>query len=66
MLPIPGATRTWSDTRTEGTITLVIGTWLTSNAAGRSMHVMASFRSGEIGMYCDDIDISLRSSGQHA
>lgn len=65
LLPIPGATRTWLDTRTAGMITLVIGTWLTASDRARSMHVMASLGSGEIGTYFDDIDISQRKGGTH-
>lgn len=65
LLPIPGATRTWLDTRTAGMITLVIGTWLTAGDRARSMHVMATLGTGEIGTYFDDIDISQRKGDAH-
>jgi hypothetical protein len=57
-LPIPGATSVWLDSRIEGTISLVIGSWLTAPTMARSLHVMASFRTGAIGTYVDEHDIS--------
>lgn len=64
-LPVPGSTHVWLDYRIDGLISLVVGTWCTSNVHARSFKIMASFRTGEIGTYCDDIDLTPRKSGQH-
>lgn len=64
-LPVPGTTRVWLDDRIEGTISLVIGSWMTAGSRAKSMHIMGSFRTGEVGTYCDDHDLAPRKPGEH-
>ena len=64
-LPILGTTRVWLDSRIEGTISLAVGTWCTSDERACSLNIMASFRTGEIGVYRDIIDLTPRESGAH-
>lgn len=64
-LPIPGTTRVWLDSQIEETISLAVGTWCTSDERAHSLNIIASFRTGEIGVYRDVIDLTPRESGAH-
>jgi len=55
----------WLESRIEGTISLAVGTWCTSDERARSLNIVASFRTGEIGVYRDVIDLTPRKPGAH-